>query len=345
MSVHGVTMFGVVSEIPSTLRNLVGRQEGVVSRSQALRTGLSEGMIKFRVRSGRWQQIYPGVYATFTGVPGRGPRLWAAVLSAGPGAMLSHETAAELQRLSDKPTETVHVKVPVQRRIKAPAGVSLHRSARAVEAVHGRPYPPRTRVEDTVLDLTQTAVTFDDVCGWVTRAFARDLTDEGRLRAAMDQRGKLRWRADLQELIAAAARGDHSVLEYRYDRDVERAHGLPEPVRQAPFAGPGGRRGRRDRLYRDYGVVVELDGRLAHSIEDQWRDKARDNAAAVDGYQSLRYGWVHVRWHACATALQVAGVLRIHGWDGWPRPCSPGCPVARALSRVPVKALVDRAGQ
>ena len=73
----------------------------------------------------------------------------------------------------------------------------------------------------------------------------------------MRQRSKLRWRADLRELIAAAASGDHSVLEYRYDRDVERAHGLPEPVRQAPFAGPDGRRGRRDRLYRDYPLTEQ----------------------------------------------------------------------------------------
>jgi hypothetical protein len=154
----------------------------------------------------------------------------------------------------------------------------------------------------------------------------------------MRQRTKLRWRADLRELITAAASGDHSVLEYRYDRDVERAHGLPAPVRQAPFVGPDGRTGRRDRLYQKYGVVVELDGRLGHGPEDQWRDKDRDNAAAVHGHQSLRYGWTHVRWHPCATALQVARVLRAHGWDGWPRPCSPGCPVERALARLPVTA-------
>ena len=214
----------------------------------------------------------------------------------------------------------------------------MHRSARALEAVLGQSNPPRTRVEETVLDLTQTAANFDDVCGWVTRAFARELTNEGRMRAAMRQRGRLRWRADLYELIAAAASGDHSVLEFRYERDVERAHGLPEPVRQAPFVGPDGRRGRRDRLYRKYGVVVELDGRLAHPVEDQWRDKERDNAAALDGYQSLRFGWAHVRWHPCATALQVAKVLRVHGWDDWPRPCSPGCLVERALARLPVTA-------
>ena len=120
----------------------------------------------------------------------------------------------------------------------------------------------------------------------------------------MSVRTKLRWRADLHELIVAAAGGDHSVLEFRYHRDVERAHGLPEPARQVPFVTTAGRRGRRDRVYEEYGVVVELDGRLAHPGENQWKDKARDNAAAAVGQQSLRYGWIHVRWQACATAAE-----------------------------------------
>lgn len=173
MSVGGVTLCDMQGEMPFTLRYLVGRQSGVVSRSQALRNGLSEGMIKFRISSGRWQQLYPGVYVTFSGGPGRGAQLWAAVLSAGPGAMLSHETAAELQRLTDKPAAMIHLTVPIQRRVKAAEGVSLHRSGRTVEALQRNSNPPRTRVEETVLDLTQTAATFDDVCGWVTRAIAR----------------------------------------------------------------------------------------------------------------------------------------------------------------------------
>ena len=322
------------SELPSTLRKIAWLQSGVISRSQALQAGLTVDKIKFRVRSDRWRQLHRGVYATCTGFPGRTAQLWAAILAAGPGAVLSFETAAELQRLSDRPAHLIHVTVPWQRRIAEPPGIKLHRSGRAVGAVERESNPPRTRVEETVLDLVQAAASFDDVCGWITRAVARELTDEERLRAAMCQRGKLRWRADLQELIAAAASGDHSVLEYRYDRDVERAHGLPEPVRQAPFTSPDGRKGRRDRLYRDYGVVVELDGRLGHGPEDQWRDKDRDNAAAVDRQQTLRYGWEQVRWHPCATALQVATVLKVHGWDGWPRPCSPGCPVERALAQI-----------
>src|SRR5690349_16132509 len=185
MSAGAITLCVMARELPSTLRYVAQNQGGVVSRSQAIQAGLSPGMIKFRVRSGRWRQIYPGVYATFSGDLTRRTRLWAAVLSAGPGAALSHETAAELYRLVDKPAEVIHLTVPAGRRVWPAEGVILHRSARATEAVQADTYPPRTRVEETVLDLTQTAKTFDDVCGWVTRAIARELTDETRLRHAM----------------------------------------------------------------------------------------------------------------------------------------------------------------
>jgi hypothetical protein len=319
----------MTSDLPSALSELARLQHGVFSRRQAIRAGLTVDSVRSRVRRRTWRPIFPGVYTILTGVPGRRAQLWAAVLYAGSGALLSHETAAELHGLSDAPSDPIHVTVPGQRRVVPVEGVSIHRSCRARAAALGRAYPPRTRVEETVLDLTQTATTFDDACGWVTRAFARDLVDEARLRKAMGARIQLRWRTDLGELITAAVGGDHSVLEYRYDRDVERAHGLPQASRQVPFTKAGGRSGRRDRVYDDYAVVIELDGRAAHPAEDQWRDMARDNAAAVDGKQTLRYGWTQVRHHACATAVEVAKVLRVRGWAGWPRACSPGCLVER----------------
>jgi hypothetical protein len=326
MSVVGDTLSGMVRELPSTLRYLASRQFGVVSRSQALRAGLTAGMIKFRIASGRWRQVHPGIYATFNGGLSHGSRLWAAVLSAGPGAILSHETAAEVHRLADERDRLVHVMIPDPRHVKAADGVHLHRSTRNVETVQVQGYPPCTAIEETVLDLTQVARSFDDVCGWVTRAIARELTDETSLQAAMKKRPRLRWRADLHDVLEAAATGDHSVLEFRYHRDVERAHKLPEPDRQVPFTEKDGRRGRRDRVYQEYGVIVELDGRLAHPEENRWKDKARDNAAAAARQQSLRYDWAAVTQRPCATAAEVAEVLRNHGWQGRPKPCSPGCP-------------------
>jgi Reductase C-terminal/Pyridine nucleotide-disulphide oxidoreductase len=161
-------------------------------------------VVKSRVRSGKWQQLYPGVYSVFTGPPDRRAQLWAAVHRAGPGAVLSYETAAELNRLIDKPSDRIHVTVPASRRVVAIPGIAIHLSGRVSDATQPCREPPRTMIEETVLDLTQVASSFDDVCAWVTRAFGRRLTNEERLRAAIGVRKKLRWRAELDELVGAA---------------------------------------------------------------------------------------------------------------------------------------------
>jgi hypothetical protein len=317
----------MTSDLPTALGNLLRIQRGVFSRQQALRAGLTRDLIHARVRGGTWRSVYPGVYTMNNGELGRATMMSAAVLYAGRGALLSHETAAELHKLADWQSPEIHVSVPAERRVVAMPGIRIHRSAYIFRAPSVHCDPPRTNIDETVLDLIGTAETFDDACSLITRAISRELTDEKQLRAAMRGRERLRWRADLDLLITAAVSGDHSVLEFRYTRDVERAHGLPEPDRQVPFTGPGGRRGRRDRIYARYGVVVELDGKLAHLAEDAWRDKDRDNYAAETGKDSLRYGWAHVRKRTCETAIQVANVLRNHGWEGIPRPCSLYCPV------------------
>lgn len=318
------------SDFPGALGRVARYQSGIVARGQAIKHGLSASTIKSKIASGSWRPIYRGVYATFTGPLNRRAQLWAAVLYAGPGAVLSHETAAELQGLVDRPSRVTHITIPPHRRVRAAPGMMLHISARVRQLRFPPGELPRTWVEDTILDLAEAADDSDAVCGWVTRAFGRRLTAEGPMRATMAQRRRQRWRSELDGIIAAAAGGAHSVLEFRYDRDVERAHGLPASRHQVPFTKADGRKGFRDRLYEEYQVVVELDGKEAHPDDERWRDKARDNAAAADGQQSLRYGWREVRWGKCQTAIQVAAVLRRRGWQGAPAPCSPACPVAES---------------
>lgn len=41
----------------------------------------------------------------------------------------------------------------------------------------------------------------------------------------------------------------------------------------------------------DYGLLIELDGRIGHTGDGRFRDMRRDNAAATDGLATLRYGW------------------------------------------------------
>jgi hypothetical protein len=264
-------------------------------------------------------------------VPLRGTWLWAAILRAGEGAVLSHQTAAELHGLIDSRSEAIHVTVPSTRRITTP-GLVLRLSHRISQARQPNRDPPRTSVEETVLDLAELSRTFDDACGWITKACGKRLTTEEKLRAALAMRKKMRWRPELNDVLAAAGNGIHSVLEYRYLRDVERAHGLPRSRHQVRVVIDG-KVVYRDAYYEEYQLAVELDGQLAHPEDERWRDSHRDNQASARGVETRRYSWRDVYAHPCETALLQAQILRGRGWPETPKPCSAGCPVTRAFNR------------
>ncbi|MGI8683012.1 MAG: type IV toxin-antitoxin system AbiEi family antitoxin domain-containing protein [Mycobacteriales bacterium] len=100
---------------------------GVVTRAQALAGGLSPDRLRWLLRSGRWQRVYRGIYATHNGPLTPEQREIAALLYAGDGAVLSHYTAAARDGLAGFPTAAVHVTVPVVRRVREQPGIVVHR--------------------------------------------------------------------------------------------------------------------------------------------------------------------------------------------------------------------------
>jgi hypothetical protein len=314
--------------LPRELRELADLQQGVLTRAQVTHAGCTPDVVRTRLAQQRWQRLYPGVYATYTGRVPPTAALWAAVLRAGPMAMVSHWTAAEVAGLTDRPGQLIHLTVPGPRQATAIPGVAVHRSVLTDLKRHPVLTLPQTRIEHTVLDLTDEAGRLDEAYGWITQALGRRLTTQARLRAAMQQRQRLRWRADITEVLSADWAGVHSVLEHRYVRDVERRHGLPRGRRQDRVRR-GGRTEYRDVLYEAYDVAIELDGRAAHPGDSRWRDIYRDNAAAAGGILTLRYGWLDVRQRPCEVAAQVAETLRSRGYSG-ARPCLPGCRIPAA---------------
>jgi Transcriptional regulator, AbiEi antitoxin len=312
--------------IPQTLRGLAGDQAGVVTRQQALGAGMSHGAIVARIKFGRWQRVHFGVYATFTGPMTRDAQLWAAVLVAGPGAQLSHQTAAEINRLTDRSSPFIHVTIPANRRIAPPKGVIIHLSSNlSVGWRFVRGVPPCTFAEETIVDLVHAATDLNDVIACVTGGFAKSKVSEGRLREVAAARKRLRRRGDLDEIILAGAGGAHSVIEYRYDHDVEQAHGLPTAAKQVKYTKPDGSRGYRDRCYEKYKLIVELDGKQYHPLEHRGRDQDRDNDAAATVGSTLRYGWVDVTSKRCDSARQVHTAQTGRGYAGPLKPCSPVC--------------------
>lgn len=315
----------MATDLPPELRELAEYQLGVLSRAQILQAGVSRSAIATRLHRGSWQRLFPGVYAAHSGPRTRAAILWAAVLHGGPGTMLSHQTAAELDSLTDTESALIHLTVPGCRRVRGLPGLSIHYSVRAAQALHPARTPPRTRIEETVLDLWESAVSLDDAVSWVARGVGRRLTTQDKLREAMAARSRVPRRRLLTELLSPDLAGVHSVLEYRYVRDVERPHGFP-PARRQALVRRGGHNEYLDLLYEEQQTVVELDGRVAHPGDAHWRDIRRDNATTAHGRVTLRYGWLSVSTTPCDVAAEVGSVLMQRGWPAI-RPCSLNCPV------------------
>jgi hypothetical protein len=313
-------------QIPTDVLELADRQRGLLTWQQATSAGVSKDVIRSRIEHERWQRVHTGVYAIHSGSLDREATLWAAVLRAGAGAALSYQTAAELDRLIDRPAGLIHVTIPDSRRVTPIDGVVIHTSSRAERAMHPVRLPPRTRIEQTVLDLASQSRSVDDAVGWATAALGRGLTTQRRLREALASRSRVRWRNDLGLVLSPDLAGIHSVLEYRYFRYVERPHHLPKGKLQAQITR-NGRHEYRDVLYDKFAVVVELDGRVAHPGDTRWNDIRRDNYAAVNGEVTLRYGYLDLKLGACLVAVEVDQVLKMRGWEGPALPCGVGCPI------------------
>lgn len=310
--------------LPEPLRDIAAVQAGVVSRADVAARGVSDAVIRRAVRRGQWRRIHPRVYAVSPAPLSRDGLRWAALLYGGPGATLSHETAAEVWGLDEPRGANVHVTIPVARRVRSLPTVRIHYAHRLPESRHPTRTPPVTRVEDTVLDLIDRACDVQEVVTWLVRSCQRRTTTPDRLAYALEGRKKIRWRGEVEGILADVEEGAESALELWYLKRVERAHALPRGSRQRRRRMDG-RVTYSDVEYEDFGVVVELDGRVGHVEEGAFRDRRRDNAAVREGRTTLRYGWDDATRRPCAVAAEVGVVLAQRGWADSLRSCGRSC--------------------
>ena len=292
------------------------QQGGVISTEQLSLFGFSLRSAERLVNQRIWQRLTHGIYQLGTGQPSWEGLAWAGVFLGGPKSRLGFEAAGHLWELVEKPPRTITVLVP--------HGLSLarrdcwvFRQERPGTRSNKSPgSPPRTTVEDTILDLCDSASARESI-GIVTMAVQGGRTTSGRILRCVQGRQRVRHRRLLTELLTEVAEGAESPLEVRYLRDVERAHGLPRGLRQARS-----RNGRafRDLLYDEFSTIIELDGRV--HIPERFRDMRRDNTALLGGRVTLRYGWHDVTDRPCEVAWQVGALLAARGWAGFPNRCT-----------------------
>ena len=320
-------MMADVSEVMEKVRRLAARQDDVVALRQVVGLGLDDARARRLVAGGWWQRPFRGVLVVHGGPMPAATRARAALVYAGAGAVLSHDSAAELHGFARRPTTLVEVMVPRPRTVAPARGLRVTRSDR-IPVDPASPYRqplPRTSGPATVVDLVA-RVRADALVGLLTAAVRVGVDPEEIYRELL-ARPNAKGRGPALEILAEVATGVESPMELRYRRDVERRHGLP--AARAQVRGVvGGRWIRADAWYEGLAVRVELDGELGHPGGRTARDTWRDNAVGIEARElTLRYRWAHVAGDPCLTASQVAAALASRGWTGLPRPCSPICAV------------------
>jgi hypothetical protein len=312
-------------EDPDAWQRLRHEQSNVVSHHQFLAHGITVAMIRANVAAGRWVPLFHGVYALVTGDPT--PAMWrqAALLFIRGPAMLSHATAAAVLGLPGGSDELpIHVTVPYTSSARGCAGIVVHRSRAFEHLALANAVPPVTSKSHTLVDLAVEASTARDGMRVLTAGATQAHVPGERIAAALEVRRPRRYRRALEAAARMLIEGVESVLEAWYAEDVELTHGLPPSTRQVGRVVEGRRRA-EDLEYAMPGgtLTVRLDGWRTHANRRTARvDRARDNAAELEGRARLTFGYDEVRDAPCVVARVVAARLQQLGWRGEIQRCT-----------------------
>jgi hypothetical protein len=296
---------------------------GVATRAELEAVGVSSATIASRIANGEWQRPFRGVFLLFPGVPSWEQRLACIEKWLAGKGVFSHQTAAYLHGLRRDPPEVLDVAVGPTVGIRSTDKCRVWRTVVPLTRVGS---PSRTSLEQTVVDLVDTAPSESVVLDLLTTAIQRRMSLP-RFLKELGRHRRVRHRGFVMRVTEIADEGVESHLELAYRQRVERAHGLPRAVRQR-WERIRGRWMRSDCWYPEYAVRAELDGELAHPGRATDADLMRDNDVRIALNEiTVRYRWTHV-WNApCVAAAQVAAALQRRGWRGMPKKCSPECAV------------------
>jgi hypothetical protein len=272
-----------VDSIDAQVNRIAESHHGVFSAHHLRELAVSRHVRTHRLTTRRWELVYERVYRIVgTLLTWRG-RLLGACWAAGPRALASHRSAAELWELPGCSTKFVEITCSRWRRAQQ-AGLVVHESlvladedATTVDGI------PVTTVPRTLFDLAGVvgSGTLDLA---IATALRRHLTTRRALEATFDRLGRrgrpgtAQFRKALKLHLADGAQTE-SEAEHRILRLIAK-HGLPTPVPQYEIRRPDGQLvARVDFAYPDLKIAIEYDSYAHHlGTEAHDRDGARRNA-------------------------------------------------------------------
>lgn len=290
------------------IATLADQQHGVVARGQLVDIGVGEDAIDRRIEAGRLHPLHLGVYAIGHRVVSREGRWMAAVLACGPGAVLSHRSAAALWGIRKAASETVDVALP--RRSRSSRAIRRHVTVVPDDERDERDGIPVTTAARTLLDLAASSP-IDAVERDLRELEYLRLTDRVPVVTLLDRyrgrRGTRRLRLAL-ECLDDSPGHLRSPLEQRFLGFLDR-YDLPRPQFNVWIPLPVGHV-QVDCLWPETGNVVELDGWQAHGTRAAFKaDRTRDRRLRLAGYAVTRLTWTELSDEPGAIARDLRQLL------------------------------------
>ncbi len=282
-------------------------QHGVVARWQLLRRGLGRNEIDGLIARGHLQPLHVGVYAVGHRALGRHGRWHAAVLAGGPGAVLSHRSAAEALGLMWP--RDIDVEVTRPRTYRPRSGIRAYRAVLR---------PDEVTAVDGIAVTTAFRTAFD-LAGLADRRALELVLHEIEL-------GRIAEAVSFEELLRRhpRKRGARLLREVRASKapvgitrnEFEESFvafldqfELPRAQMNAALALRG-RFFEVDALWRRQRLAVELDSREVHNTDDGFEsDRERDRILLAEGWRTTRITWRQLRNQPVAIAADLSTLL------------------------------------
>jgi Protein of unknown function (DUF559) len=261
---------------------VAGRRQARITAAQLQAIGAARATIADWKRAGYLYPRLPGVYAVGSPAWTVESDLWEAILYAGPGAMLSHGTAAWWRGLIDFPVRPMHVSTP--RRKRSLPGIAVHGRRGELDRARHQGMPV-TSVAQMMLDLAagdeikllRKALANLDFAQSLHAPAIRAICGQGRAGTTALQRA-----IDNYEPLFAQTQSpfEDDYIWFCEARDIPKPDRISVRVLGIPV----------DAVYEDTMVIVELDGIGNHHSPAQIRRDHRNDKRLRDaGWLVLRY--------------------------------------------------------
>ncbi|MGE5617536.1 MAG: DUF559 domain-containing protein, partial [Candidatus Woesearchaeota archaeon] len=262
------------------LADVADRQSGRVTWAQIRALGVPDTTVTSWLKQRYLHPKLPGVYAVGHAAGSPEADLAAALLYAGPGAMLSHATAAWWLGLLDGRPHVIQVSTP--RRCRSQPGIRVHQRRPLTRVWHRG--LPTTTLPQTFLDLAAQGPLRTVRRALAKADYARILNVqavEAQLGAGRPGSTTLRHALREHQPRLARTKSQNEILFL----EICESAGLPMPETNVYVAG-----WEVDALWREQRLAVEIDGPGNHRSPAQVRrDRRKEFDLRSHGLTPLRY--------------------------------------------------------